>query len=149
MVVRSWTRNSSNSEVKCQNWQSERSIKWILTSDSECTMWNHPRKLKIWEISDGWRKYSNFIQSLRIGETRINQKYGKLRNSIMWLPGGCGTWNFQNILTTCSSKYIQISDHSEVVMFWLGEIVWNAPYMIGMWIHFCVAIETHFPILET
>ena len=37
----------------------------------------------------------------------IHQKYGKLRNAIMWLPGGCGTYNFQNILITCSSKCIQ------------------------------------------
>ena len=33
-------------------------------------------------------------------------KYGKLRNAIIWFPRGCGTWNFQNILTTCCSKCI-------------------------------------------
>ena len=43
-------------------------------------------KLKNMRNSKGRRKYSNFIESLW-----IDQKYGKLKNAIIWLPGGYGT----------------------------------------------------------
>ena len=80
LVVSSWTRNSLDSEVKCKNWQSKRSLEWILTSDSESTVWNLPRKLKHIRNYRLTKKIFEFIESLWIGETRIHQKYGKPRN---------------------------------------------------------------------
>ena len=70
-------------------------------------MWNLPRKLKHIRNYRLTKKIFEFIECLWIGEAWIHQKYGKLRNAIIWLSGGCGTWNFQNILTTCSSICIQ------------------------------------------
>ena len=63
------------------------------------------------------KKYSNFIECLWIGETRIYQKYGKLRNAIIWLPGGVGPEILRIFLKHLEVCVYKISNHSEIVMF--------------------------------
>ena len=45
-IFPSWTRKSSDSDVKCKDLQSKRSLKWIPTSDLEFTGWNLDRLTK-------------------------------------------------------------------------------------------------------
>ena len=78
----------------------------------------------------------NFIESLWIGETRIHQKYGKLRNAIIWLPGGCGTWNFHIILITCSSKCIQ-----NFKAFWDGDVFGSVKWYRMPRLHIIIAVS--------
>ena len=85
-------------------------------------LWEFPIKLiHIWES---------------IGETRIHQKYGKLRNAIIWLPGGCGTWNLYIILITCSSKYIQ-----NFKSFWDGGVFDSVKWYRMPWLHIIIAVS--------
>ena len=115
--VWSWTRNSSDSDVKGKIWQSKRSLKWILTSDSESTVRNLPRKLKhIRNYRLAKKMFGFYWESLDWRNTNT-PKIWKLRNAIIWLSVGCVTWNFQNILTTVSSKCTQ-----NFKSFWSGDV---------------------------
>ena len=79
-------------------------LKLFLTPDSESTEWNLPRKLKRIRNCRLTKKIFVIIESPRTEETRIYQKYGKLGNAIIWLPGDLMS---QDILKTCRSTGMQ------------------------------------------
>ena len=100
---------------KCKDWQSKRSLKWILTSDSESTVWNLPRKLKNL-ISDGRRKYSNFIEVSRLEKHEYTKNMENLEMPCGFLEG-VGPGIFRILL-----QHVVVNVY-KILKFWGGDVV--------------------------